>query len=581
MTNADLARILEQLAALSELNGDNPFRVRAFRNAARTVVDLEEQVPDLIACDADLTEIQGIGKELAQKLRTIVETGGLQQLEDLKREVPVGLIAVTEVQGVGPKRARALWQALDVTDVDSLERVAKEGKVAELEGFGDKSQEKILRGVDAYRRRSGRTRLGDAEALVQPLLRRLREVGGVRRAEVAGSYRRRRETIGDVDLLVVAKDGKAASEALTGMAEVEEVLGSGGTRTSVRLEGGLQVDLRVVPEESFGAAWLYFTGSKEHNVELRQVAVDRGWHLNEYGLFEGGEPGRERSGGKRLAGASEEEVYGAFGLAWIPPELREHRGEIEAAQEHALPALITTDAIRGDLHMHTTWSDGKNSVLEMMEVCEKRGYEYMAVTDHSKALRMTGGLDAVKLGRQWEELDEVTADGEGIDLLRGMEVDILRDGGLDLEEEWLGKLDIVIVSVHSHFHLSESEQTERMVRAVSHPQVNVLAHPTGRLLGERDPYAVDLDAVFEACAENGVAVELNASPERLDLNDVHCLAARRKGLSVVIDTDAHSTRHLGFMHFGVEQARRAWVTPEAVVNARPLADLKRFLAKTG
>jgi len=580
MTNADLARILDQLAALSELNGDNPFRVRAYRNAARTVLDLEEQIPELIEREADLTEIQGIGKEIAEKLRTITESGALPQLEALKKEVPVGLIAVTEVQGVGPKRARALWRELDVTDIDGLERAAKAGKVAEVEGFGEKSQEKILRGIEAYRRRSGRMRLGDADALVEPLLRRLREVDGVRRAEVAGSYRRRRETIGDVDLLVVAKDGKAVSEELTGMADVEEVLGSGETRTSVRLEGGLQVDLRVVPEESFGAAWLYFTGSKEHNVELRQIAVDRGWHLSEYGLFEGGEPGRERSGGTRLAGASEEDVYAAFGLDWIPPELREHRGELDAAREHRLPALVSGDAIRGDLHLHSTWSDGKNSVREMMEACEKRGYEYMAITDHSKALRMTGGLDAEKLGRQWEELDDITADRNGIALLRGMEVDILRDGSLDLEEEWLAKLDIVIVSVHSLFGLGESEQTERMVKAVSHPQVNVLAHPTGRLLGEREPYAVDLDAVFDACADNGVAVELNASPERLDLNDVHALAARHKGLSLVIDTDAHSTRHLAFMHFGVEQARRAWVTSEAVVNTGSLADVKRFLAKS-
>ncbi|HKI57310.1 MAG TPA: DNA polymerase/3'-5' exonuclease PolX [Trueperaceae bacterium] len=580
MTNADLARILDQLAALSELNDDNPFRVRAYRNAARTVLDLEEQVPDLIARGADLTEIQGIGKEIAQKLRAITETGSLEQLEELKEAVPVGLIAVTEVQGVGPKRARTLWRELDVTGIDDLERVAKEGRVAELEGFGEKSQEKILKGIDSYRRHSGRMRLGDADALVQPLLMRLRGVAGVRRAEVAGSYRRRRETIGDVDLLVVADDGRAASEALTGMPGVAEVLGSGETRTSVRLEGGLQVDLRVVPEESFGAAWLYFTGSMEHNVELRQAAVDRGWHLSEYGLFEGGEPGRERSGGKRLAGASEEEVYDAFDLDWVPPELREHRGEIEAAGEHRLPELVTVEAIRGDLHMHSTWSDGKAGVLEMMEACEKRSYEYMAITDHSKALRMTGGLDAEKLGRQWQELDELTADRDGIAVLRGMEVDILRDGSLDLEEEWLAKLDIVIVSVHSLFDLAEAAQTERMVEAVSHPEVNVLAHPTGRLLGERDPYPVDLDAVFEACAGNGVAVELNASPERLDLNDVHALAARHKGLTLVIDTDAHSTRHLDFMHFGVEQARRAWVTPDAVLNTRPLADVKRFLGKT-
>ncbi len=581
MTNGDLARLLETLAALSELSDDNPFRVRAYRNAARTVLDLEEQVSDLVQRDADLTEIRGIGKEIASKLETMVKQGRLPQLDELAKAVPMGLVAVTEVLGVGPKKARALWRQLGVESIDDLEREAKAGRVAELEGFGAKSQEKILAGIEAQRRHRGRTRLGDADAVVSALLRRLRKVGGVRRVEAAGSYRRRRETVGDVDLLVVADDGRAAGETLRGLEDVTEVLGSGDTKTSVRLQNGLQVDLRVVPEESFGAAWMYFTGSKDHNVALRQIAVERGWHLSEYGLFEGGDPGKERRGGKRLAGSTEEEVYAAFGMAWIPPELRERRGEIEAAVEHRLPELVGVEDIRGDLHMHSTWSDGKNSVREMMEGCQKRGYRYMALTDHSKALRMTGGLDAEKLGRQWNELDEVTSGRGGIALLRGLEVDILRDGTLDLEEDWLERLDVVIASVHSRFDLSEAEQTERVVRAVSHPQVNILAHPTGRLLGERDPYAIDLDAVFDACVANGVAVEINASPERLDLNDVHVLAARHKGVTVSIGTDAHSTRHLGFMHFGVDQARRAWLTADAVLNTRSLDDVRRFLAKGG
>ncbi len=579
MTNADLARTLGRLAALSELNEDNPFRVRAYRKAARTVLELEEQIPELLRRGADLTAIEGIGKEIAEKLKTIVETGRLPQLDELAKTVPVGLIAVTGVQGVGPKRARALWRELDVTGVDDLERVAREGRVAELEGFGTKSQENILKGIESYRRHSGRLRLGDADAVVQPLLARLRGGTGVHRAEVAGSYRRRRETIGDVDLLAVAEDGGGAADALTGLDEVREVLGRGDTKTSVRLEDGLQVDLRVMPEESFGAAWMYFTGSKEHNVELRQMAVERGWHLSEYGLFEGGEPGKARAGGKRLAGASEEEVYAAFGLDWIPPELREHRGEIAAAREHRLPRLVTMADVRGDLHMHSTWSDGKNSVLEMMEACEARGYEYMAIADHSQALRMTGGLDAAKLARQWQELDELTAAREWITLLRGLEVDILRDGSLDLGGDWLARLDIVVVSVHSHFDLGQAEQTARVVKAVTDPQVNILAHPTGRLLGERDPYAIDLDAVFDACAANGVAVELNASPERLDLNDAHALAARHKGLSLVVDSDAHSVRQLEVMHFGVEQARRAWATADEVLNCRSLGDVRRFLGK--
>ncbi len=581
MTNGDIARILGQLAALSELNDDNPFRVRAYRAAAQTILDLDDQILDMVQRGDDLTEIKGVGKELSEKLQTIVATGGLPQLDELKAAVPVGLIAVTEVRGVGPKRARALWHELNVTGIDDLERVARAGKVAELEGFGEKSQQKILDGIQSFRRRSGRTRLGEADALVQPLLQRLRELDGVQRAEVAGSYRRRRETIGDVDLLVVADDGAAVGAALAGMTGAAEILVSGETRTSVRLQNGLQIDLRVVSGASFGAAWLYFTGSKEHDVELRQLALERGWHLNEYGLFDGGEPGGERRGGKRLAGASEDDVYRAFGLDWIPPELREHRGEIEAAGEHRLPVLVTTNDIRGDLHMHSTWSDGKCGVAEMMRACEARGYRYLAITDHSKALPMTGGLDAEKLERQWAELDDLTRQHGGITLLRGMEVDILRDGSLDLDEAWLERLDIVIVSVHSHFDLPRAEQTERVVRAIRHPQVNVLGHPTGRLLGSRDPIELDLDAVFDACAANGVAVEINASPERLDLNDVNALAARRKGLTLVIDTDAHSVRNLDLMHFGVEQARRAWATSDVVLNTWPLEDVRRFLTKRG
>ena len=584
MTNAELSRRLTDLAALSEIDGDNPFRVRAYRNAARTVLELEEQVTDLLERGADLTSYKGIGKEIAEKLHAMVTTGRLPSLDALAERVPYGLIGVTEVQGVGPKKAASLWRELGVTSVDDLERAASLGRVAGLEGFGAKTQEKILNGIEAYRRHVGRTRLGDADAIVEPLVRRLRAVDGVTRLEVAGSYRRRKETIGDIDLLAVADDPGALSRTLRETDEVEEVLGSGESKTSVRLARGLQVDLRIVDESSYGAALLYFTGSKEHNVALRQRAVDRGWRLNEYGLFDGDDDDGRDDGGAgqgraRLAGGDEAGVYGAFGLDWIPPELREERGELEAAERHALPELLTLADIRGDLHMHSDWSDGKASVRQMMAACEERGYAYMALTDHSQALRMTGGLDAEKLGRQWAALDELLDGRDGLELLRGLEVDVLKDGGLDLDDAWLARLDVVIVSVHSHFGLSQAEQTERVVRAVSHPRVNLLGHPTGRLLGERDPFAIDLDAVFAACAENDVAVELNASPERLDLRDSHLMAARRHGLTVAIDTDAHRVRHLDNMRFGVDQARRAWLEPGAVLNTRSLAEVRRFLAK--
>ncbi len=574
MSNAELARRLEQLADLSEIDGDNPFRVRAYRNAAHRIRELEEQVADMLEHGADLTEIEGIGKEIAEKLRAMVASGRLKQLDELAERVPIGLTEVVQVKGVGPKHARTLWQEVGVTSVDELERAAKEGKLVGLPGFGAKTQENVLKGIDAYRRNTGRALLGEIDAVIAPLLERLRGTEGVRRVEVAGSYRRRRETVGDVDLLAVADAPEAVTEALVGYAEVDDVLGSGATRSSVRLASGLQVDLRVVPEEAFGSALMYFTGSKDHNVALRQRAIDRGMHLNEYGLFEGGE-----GEAKRVAGATEDEIYQRLGLAWIPPELREDRGEIDAAAAGSLPELITLDDLRGDLHMHSSWSDGKNTLAEMIAACAARGYRYMAITDHSKALAMTGGMDEAKLARQWDELDELAAERSDVTVLRGMEVDIRKDGTLDLSDEWLARLDIVLISVHSHFDLPQAEQTARVVKAVSHPEVNVLAHPTARMLGERDPIALDLAEVFDACLAHGVAVEHNASVPRLDLADVHLVAARKRGLTVTMGTDAHAVKQLDAMRFGIDQVRRAWFGKRDVLNTRPLAEVRRFLAK--
>ena len=576
MSNAELARRLDQLADLSEIDGDNPFRVRAYRNAARRLRELEEQITDLLDHGADLTEIEGIGKEIAEKLRDMVQTGRLKQLDELAERVPIGLTEVVRVKGVGPKHARTLWLEVGVTDVDELEKATKGGKLAGLPGFGAKTQENVLKGIDAYRRNTGRALLGEIDAVIAPLIERLRNAKGVSRVEVAGSYRRRRETVGDVDLLAIAASPEDVTKAFTSYGEVDDVLGSGDTRSSVRLASGLQVDLRVVPEEAFGAALMYFTGSKDHNVALRQRAIDRGLRLNEYGLFEGTE---DDPHAKRVAGVSEEEIYQRLGLAWVPPELREDRGEIAASAEGRLPELLTQDDLRGDLHMHSTWSDGKNTLSEMIAACVERGYAYMAITDHSKALAMTGGMDEAKLARQWEELDELTADRNDITVLRGMEVDILRDGSLDLSDDWLARLDIVLVSVHSHFGLSRADQTARVVKAVSHPMVNVLAHPTARMLGERDPIDLDLGEVFDACLANQVAVEHNASVPRLDLSDTHLIAARKRGLVVSMGTDAHAVKQLDAMRFGVDQARRAWLGKDDVLNTRPLAEVRRFLTK--
>lgn len=583
-SNAAAAARLVRLADLLEIEGANAFRVRAYRAAAETIAAHPEALSELVRAGADLTALKGIGKDLAAALTALYRDGELPALADVSERVPAGLLDVVRVPGVGPKRAAALWRELGVTSLDDLERVAHEGRVATLAGFGIKTQAKVLAGVAVVRRQRGRTRLADAEAAVAPLLEAVRDAVGVERVELAGSLRRGRETVGDVDMLAIASDARGAMGALREHPDVAEVLGSGETKTSVRLENDLQIDLRVVPAESFGAAWQYFTGSKAHNVALRQRAIARGMRLSEYGLFRHAADGET---GERVAGDDEPGVYRALGMAWVPPELREDRGEIAAAAEDRLPRLVDIADIRGDLHLHSTWSDGAADVRSLRRACADRGYAYMALTDHSQALRMTGGLDADKLARQWAELDEIEAeeraDGEAASpvLLRGLEVDILRDGTLDLDDDWLERLDLVIVSVHGHLDLPQAEQTERVIRALQHPRVHLLAHPTGRLLGVREGMAIDLDAVFEAAAAHGVAVECNASPYRLDLGDVDLMRARAAGCCVAIDTDAHAVSGLAEMRFGVLTARRAWLGAEHVVNAWPLERLRAFLAKAG
>jgi DNA polymerase (family X) len=610
ISNAEIAERLSRTADLLELDGANAFRVRAYRGAAETVAAHPASLAAMVLEGADLTTLKGIGKDLAGGIAALVRDGTLPQFEALRVRVPLGLLEVVRVPGVGPKRAHTLWQHLGVEDLASLERAARAERVADLPGFGAKTQAKILAGIEGVRRRQARVRLNEAEALVGPLLELLVAVPGVRRAAVAGSLRRGRETIGDVDLVVSADDAAPVSAALREAEGVLEVLARGDTKTSVLLAGGLQVDLRVVADESFGAALAYFTGSKAHNVALRQRAVDQGCRLSEYGLMRlGTSTGRggrtaEAAGGatptvdaggvgsragtnggeRLLAGAEEADVYAALGLPWIPPELREDRGEIAAAEAGRLPALIESQDIRGDLHWHTTWSDGVATPEAMVAACAARGYAYAAITDHSQALRMTGGLDAAKLTQQWQALDALdearrAAVEAGPALLRGLEVDILKDGRLDLDDAWLERLELVIVSVHSYFDLPQARQTARMVAAVQHPQVNLLAHPSGRLLGRRDGYDVDLDAVFEAAAAAGVAIECNASPSRLDAGDTELMRAVRAGCTVAINTDAHAPSGLDDMRYGVLTARRAWLTAEHVLNAWPLSRVRRFLAR--
>lgn len=579
--NTEIAALLQRVADLLEIQDANPFRVRAYRNAARTVEASGKPIRDLVAAGEDLSELPAIGQDLAQQITGLVKTGKLARLEELEKAVPPSLAELTHIGGLGPKRAQRLWKELGIETVDGLEKAARAGKLAALEGFGEKSEAKILKGIEELRAHRARTRLSDADAIVGPLVQYLEDFKGVKSVDVAGSFRRRRATVGDLDLLAIAAKPAAVIRHFTKYRRVKDVDLAGDTRATVRLDSGLQVDLRVLEPASYGAALLYFTGSKAHNVKLRSRAIDAGYRLSEYGLFRvkkgAKKPKGDVTSGTRVAGKTEEEVYAKLELPWIPPELREDRGEIEAAARRKLPHLITVDNLRGDLQMHTTWSDGQNSLDEMITACAERGYEYCAITDHSKALAMTGGMDARALARQQRELAGVVERHPEIHVFRSMEIDILKDGSLDLTDAGIETLDIVLVAIHSHFDLSAAQQTKRILKAVTSGKVHILAHPTGRLINRREPYPFDVEAVLHAAKEYGVAVEINAHPERLDLDDVHAMRARELGVTLVIDTDAHSTSDLDLIHYGVEQARRAWVEPKDVLNALPLDALIRRL----
>lgn len=578
MDNVEIARILEEVADILEIQNANTFRIRAYRNAVRTVETQMTPLRRWVEENRSLTDLPGIGKEMANHIREMVETGTLGFRDELVAEVPRSLVDLMRLPGVGPKKARKLWDELKICSVEELEAAAKEGRIASVAGFGAKTQEKILAGIAEHRQHTSRMLLADAERFVLPLLTYLNEIPEVERLEGAGSYRRRRETVGDIDLLATATSSGPVMEGFLAYPQRDKILMSGDTRSTITLGNGLQVDLRVVPPECYGAALVYFTGSKEHNVKLRRRGVERGLRISEYGVFrvDENDPGAT---GERIAGREEADVYASVGLAFIPPELREDRGEIEAAASGKLPRLIRQEDLKGDLHMHSTWSDGRASIEEMVEACAARGYEYMVISDHSKVLAMTNGLDAYRLRAQWEEIEEVRARHPEIRILRSMEVDILADGSLDLEDEMLAGLDLVLVSLHSRLDLPSNQQTERVLQALAHPEVNVFCHPTARLINRRRPAEMDLDAVLEQAAKMGVAVELNSNPHRLDLKDTHLVRAKQLGCKVVINTDSHRTHELDLMRYGVEQARRAGLTAEDVLNTLPYAEFQAAIGK--
>ncbi len=564
--NAEIAAMFDQTADLLEIKGDNPFRVRAYRRAARTIEGLPQSVRSLLLAEQDLSELPGIGKDLAGKIAAIVRSGHFNLLDSLKKKLPGELGDMAALPGLGPKRIKLLYDKLKVRTLDDLRRAIRTGKLVGLRGFGSVIEGKLMAALEkpATERRF---RLSVAEAEAEALVAFLRGKG---RVIVAGSYRRRRDTIGDLDVLVTSEHGPAVGDKLTTYENVVEVLAHGPTRTTVVLRSGLQVDVRAVPEESYGAALMYFTGSKAHNIALRGIANVRKWKLNEYGLF---------AGKRRIAGASEEEVYRKLGLTYIPPEMREDRGEIALALKGELPRLIEVADLRGDLHVHSDWTDGTGSIAEMAAAAQKRGYAYIALTDHSRRQTMSHGLDPARVVRQIREVDKLNARLAGLTVLKGIEVDILKDGQLDLPDATLAQLDVVIASVHSFFDLPREAQTERIIRAMYNPHVSIIGHPSGRLIGEREPYEVDMDAVTSAARELDCMLEINAEPDRLDLNDIHAHMAKIKGVKIAISTDAHSVNAYEYIRFGVDQARRAWLTANDVMNTRQLPDLRKLLQR--
>jgi DNA polymerase (family 10) len=534
------------------------------------VSELGREVRTLLANGADLTTLPGIGDDLAGKMREIVETGSCRMLDALQTELPPAIAELLHVPGLGPKRVRTLWHDLDIQTPEQAARAARDGRIRALPGFGEKTEANILQAIEAHLSQTRRIKLATAAQYASTLVDALNRASGVKRVEVAGSYRRMSETVGDLDILVSAASDSDVMARFVAYDEVSDVLAQGPMRASVVLKSRLQVDLRVVAESAWGAALCYFTGSKAHNIALRRIARDNGLKLNEYGVFHGSE---------RLAGDSEASVYAALGLPWIAPELREDRGEIAAARAGRLPELVQLSDLRGDLHAHTRASDGNYTLEDMALAARARGLSYLAITEHSQRLAMAHGLDAERLEVQCDEIDRINQRLKGIVLLKGIEVDILESGGLDLPDAALARLDIVIGAVHSRFDLPRAHQTERILRAMDNPYFTLLAHPTGRLIEKRAPYDVDMPRIIRHARQRGCYLELNAHPERLDLLDTHCRIAREEGVLVAINSDAHSREDFANLRFGVGQARRGWLSAADVLNTRPLPELRQLLAR--
>jgi DNA polymerase (family 10) len=566
MRNEEVVAMLEETADLMEIAGENPFKARAYRRAADAIAALKEPVEELVRTKR-LNQIEGVGESIARDITEFLQKGTTTRLEQLRQKYPPQLRKLLEIQGVGPRTVAMLYERLGIVTVDELEAAAKAGKLTKLPGMGEQKVRNILEGIQLWRQQQGRVPLHIALAIAERIVARLRELPQVEQILPAGSLRRWKETVGDLDILVATRDSEPVMERFVKLPEVQKVLAHGTTKSSVLMANNLQVDLRAVDPESFGAASQYFTGSKAHNIALRNRALKLGLTINEYGVF------REATG-EKVAGETEEGVYEVVGLLWIPPELREDRGELEAAERRALPRLVTLEDIRGELHCHTKWSDGANTVEEMARAARERGYEYLAITDHSPP--MGWGVKPENFRKLIREIRQVS-ERLGFPILAGIEVDIAPDGSLHMDEDILRQLDIVIASVHSAMKMSREEMTKRIVKAMENPLVHILGHPTGRLINQRPPYEVDLEALVERARQTGVALEINGSPERLDLNDENARYAKEAGVLLSLGTDAHHDDHLDFMRFAVAVARRAWCEPANILNTRSYEQLRDWL----
>jgi DNA polymerase (family 10) len=572
MKNTEIAKVFQDMADLLELKGENPFKIRAYQRAARAIEHLPKELEIMVEEGEDLQSIPGVGEAIAKKITELVTTGKLRVYEELKAEFPEGITALLEIPGIGPKTAKRLSTELGIKSVDELEQAIKDGRVAKLFRMGEKTAENILQQIQALRRKDQRIPIGEALPVVEEVLGALRTIPGVKNLTAAGSLRRFRETVGDIDLMGTADNPEEVIKAFVSLPQIRQVLAQGPTKASVILPGGLQADLRMVEHDSFGSLLQYFTGSKQHNIALRTKEQKKGLKLSEYGIT-------DLSTNKLEKFATEEEFYHRLGLQYIPPELREDQGEIELAEKGALPRLIELSDIKGDFHVHTKWSDGHDSIEDMVKAAKALGYKYIAITDHSVGRGIAKGLNEERLRKQIEEIRRLNQSLGDFHILTGIEVDIRADGTIDLPDALLSELDVVIAAIHSAMTQSEEQITRRLLNAIENPHVDIIAHPTCRLIGEREPAAVDMEAVFKAALRHNKALEINAMPDRLDLKDTHIYRARELGVKLVMGTDAHSTAQLSFMRFGVGIARRGWCRAEDVLNTRPLEEVLAFFRR--